>query len=161
MTVKIATVSTPGEAADLVVLIWRDAGKSKLLRFEGFDGVGKSGLAKLIAQRIDAEHVEGDRFTFKPAAPTPYAGCVRQAEFNAAIEAAFASGKSVALDAVCLDGIARAKLEVGARVRRLREAAVLQQSRPNLAPRPSPRRRGSRARGAPQHFFVPPKIKAT
>ena len=106
MTVKIATVSTPEEAADLVVLTWREAGKSKLLRFEGFDGVGKSGLAKLIAQRIDAEHVEGDRFAFKPNAPTPYAGCVRQAELNAAIEAAVASGKPVALDAVCLDEIA-------------------------------------------------------
>jgi hypothetical protein len=42
MTVKIATVRTFEEAADVVVRIWREANEPKLLRFEGFDGVGKS-----------------------------------------------------------------------------------------------------------------------
>jgi hypothetical protein len=106
MTVKIATVRTFEEAADVVVRIWREANEPKLLRFEGFDGVGKSGLAKLVVPLIDAEHVEGDKFAFKPETPTPYPGCLRQAELDAAISAAFASGKPVAMDAVCLDEVA-------------------------------------------------------
>jgi hypothetical protein len=65
-----------------------------------------SGLAKLAASRIDAEHVEGDKFAFRPATPTPYPGCLKRAELDAAISAAFASGKPVALDAVCLDEVA-------------------------------------------------------
>src|SRR5258707_7050127 len=106
MTVKIATVLTFGQAADVVVSIWREAKNPKFLRFEGFDGVGKSGLAKLVASRISAEHVEFDKFAFKPATPLPYPGCLRQAQLDAAISAAFASGKPVALDAVCLDEVA-------------------------------------------------------
>jgi hypothetical protein len=105
MTVKIATVPTFEAAADVVVRIWREAGESKRLRFEGFDGVGKSGLAKLVAPRIGAAHIEGDKFAFKPEAPTPYPGCLRQAELDAAITAAVALGKPVALDAVCLDEV--------------------------------------------------------
>lgn len=92
--------------AAVVVHIWREAGESKLLRFEGFDGVGKSGLAKLIGLQIGAEHIEGDKFAFKPEAPTPYRGCLRQPQLDAAIRSAFASGKAVALDAVCLDEVA-------------------------------------------------------
>jgi hypothetical protein len=105
MTVKIATVPTFEAAADVVVGIWREVIESKLLRFEGFDGVGKSGLARLVASRIGAEHIEGDKFAFKPEAPTPYPGCLRQAELDAAITAAVASGKPVILDAVCLDEV--------------------------------------------------------
>lgn len=85
---------------------WHEENDPKLLRFKGFDGVGKSGLAKLVASRIDAEHVEGDKFAFTPETPTPYPGCLKQAELEAAIRAALASGKPVALDAVCLDEVA-------------------------------------------------------
>jgi hypothetical protein len=106
MTVKIATVLTFGEAADVVVRIWREANDPKLLRFEGFDGVGKSGLSKLIASRIAAEHVEVDEFALKPETPTPYPGCLKQAQLDTAISAAIASGKPVVLDAVCLDEVA-------------------------------------------------------
>jgi hypothetical protein len=45
MNMKIATVRTFGEAADVVIRVWREASDPKLLRFEGFDGVGKSGLS--------------------------------------------------------------------------------------------------------------------
>jgi hypothetical protein len=106
MNMKIATVRTFGEAADVVIRVWREASDPKLLRFEGFDGVGKSGLSKLVASRIDAEHVESDKFAFRPETPTPYPGCLKQAELDAAISAAFASGKPVALDSVCLDEVA-------------------------------------------------------
>jgi hypothetical protein len=106
MTAKITTVRTFGEAADVVVRFWREANDPNLLRFEGFDGVGKSGLAKLVALQVRAEHVEFDKFAFRPENPTPYPGCLRQPQLDAAISAAFASGKPVALDAVCLDEVA-------------------------------------------------------
>jgi hypothetical protein len=102
----IATLPTFGEAADVVVRIWREASDARLLRFEGFDGVGKSGLAKLVASQISAEHVEGDKFAFKPEISTPYPSCLRRAELDTAISVAMASGKPVALDAVCLDEVA-------------------------------------------------------
>ena len=68
--------------------------------------MGKSGLAKLVALQIRAEHVEFDKFAFRPATPTPYPGCLTQPQLDAAISAAFASGKPVALDAVCLEEVA-------------------------------------------------------
>lgn len=106
MVVRVATVSTFEQAADAVVNLWSRAGRAKVLRFEGFDGVGKSGLAKLVTSRIGGEHIEGDTFAFEPNAPTPYPGCLRRAEFNAAITAAIASGKPLLLDAVCLEEVA-------------------------------------------------------
>src|SRR5262250_980240 len=94
-SVKIATGPTFEKAADVVVRVWEEAGKPKLPRFEGFDGVGKSGLAKLVAPRIGAHHVEGDKFAFRPDAPKPYWECLRRDEFDAAISAAVATGKPV------------------------------------------------------------------
>jgi thymidylate kinase len=67
-------------------------GSSKPIRLEGFDGAGKSGLAKIIAPWIGAEHIEVDKFTDKPEVETPYRGCVRQSELDLAIGAAVASG---------------------------------------------------------------------
>jgi hypothetical protein len=106
MAVKIATVQTFETATNVVVCVWEQAGKPKLLRFEGFDGVGKSGLAKLVAQRIDAEQVEGDKFAFRPDSPKPYPECLRKDEVEAAIMSAVATGKPVIFDAVCLDEVA-------------------------------------------------------
>jgi len=71
INVKISTVRTFEEAADVVIRAWREASDPRLLRIEGFDGVGKSGLAHLVASRIDGEHVESDRFAFRPKTPTP------------------------------------------------------------------------------------------
>lgn len=106
MTAKIATVATFEEAASVVVREWEKASKPNLLRFEGRDGVGKSGLAKLIAPQIGAVHIEGDKFAFKPDVSTPYSACLRKAELETAISAAIGTGTPVILDAVCLDEIA-------------------------------------------------------
>src|SRR5260370_30239963 len=86
--------------------IWDEAGKPHIIRFEAFDGVGKSGLAKLVAPKIGAEHVEIDKFAFKPEVEKPYRDCLRKEELDAAIAAVIASGKPVILDAVCLDEVA-------------------------------------------------------
>jgi hypothetical protein len=106
MTVKIATVPSFPQAADAVVRVWEDAGKPKLLRFEGFDGVGKSGLAKLVASRIGAEHVEGDTFACKRDVPTPYWECLSARDLEDAIGEAVESDAPVILDAVCLEKVA-------------------------------------------------------
>ena len=106
MTIKIATVPTFEAAVEKVVEIWRDAGSPKLIRIEGFNGVGKSGLSKLIKESIGAEQVEGDKFVNRPDKPLPYNKCIRQLEFDQAIERAIATGRVVILDAVCLDEVA-------------------------------------------------------
>jgi hypothetical protein len=106
MKTKIVTVSTFEEAADAAAWVWQDAGKPKLLRFEGFDGVGKSALAKLVVPRIGATYISGDAFASTPEVPTHYAGCLRTQELDAAISEAVRRSAPVVLDAVCLDVIA-------------------------------------------------------
>src|SRR5438128_616470 len=106
MPVKISTISSFDEATDVVVRAWQEAGRPKLLRFDGFDGVGKSGLARLVAPRIGAEHVEGDKFTSRPSASKPYWECAKAEDFAAAISGAVASRNPVILDAVCLGVVA-------------------------------------------------------
>jgi hypothetical protein len=106
MTVIIATVQTFEEAAQVVTRVWADVGKSHIIRFEAFDGMGKSGLAQLVAAKIGAEHVEVDKFAFKPELQKPYRDCLRKEELDAKISEVIASRKPVILDAVCLDEVA-------------------------------------------------------
>jgi hypothetical protein len=106
MTVKIVPTPTFEAAAIKIVEVWRDAGSHQLIRIEGFAGVGKSGLAKLVKEIVKGEHVEGDKFANKHNVPPPYAKCIRQSEFDAAVEYAIATGRVVILDAVCLDEVA-------------------------------------------------------
>jgi hypothetical protein len=100
MATLIATRQTFELAADVVSQIWQ-LHEMPILRLEGFDGVGKSGIAKLVADRIDAAHVEGDKFAFRPDEPTAYQKCLRLIELEEATSKAVASGKPVILDAVC------------------------------------------------------------
>jgi hypothetical protein len=104
--VKIATVPTFEAGAEKIVHVWSDAGSPKLIRMEGFDGAGKSGLAKLVKEQIDAEHVEGDKFVDKFDDPPPYRDCLRSDEFNASLATAIATGRVVIVDAVCLEEVA-------------------------------------------------------
>src|ERR1700686_3219905 len=106
MTMKIATVPTFEEAAQGIMRVWGEVGKPHIIRFEAFDGIGKSGLAKLVAPKIGAEHVEVDKFAFKPEVEKPYRDCLRKEKLDAAIAAVIASGKPVILDAVCLEEVA-------------------------------------------------------
>lgn len=55
---------------------------------------------------IGALHIEGDKFVNKYEEPPPYSRCLRQLEFDAAIDRAVATGRIVILDAVCLDEVA-------------------------------------------------------
>jgi hypothetical protein len=103
--VKIASCPTFETAAGKVVEMWRDAGSPKPIRLEGFAGVGKTGLAKLLANLIAGEHVAGDHFVVKFDKPPSYQECIRQSEFEAAITQAFSSGRVVILDAVCLEEV--------------------------------------------------------
>ena len=106
MTVIIVSVPYFDAAAQKIIDIWQDAGSSNLIRIEGFDGVGKSGLAALLRERLHAEHIEGDNFVSKPDAPLSYQKCVRQTELDHAIERAMSGGCVVILDAVCLEEVA-------------------------------------------------------
>jgi hypothetical protein len=104
--VKIVTVATFEKAADVVVQIWENAGKPNLLRIEGFDGVGKSGLSKLVADRIGAAHIEVDKFAFKSEVPKPYRDCLRREELEVEICSVVAKKGTTILDAVCLEEVA-------------------------------------------------------
>jgi hypothetical protein len=106
VSVKIATVSTFEAGAEKIVRAWRDARSPKLIRMEGFDGAGKSGLAKLVKGRIGAEHVEGDKFVDKFDDPPPYRDCLRRDEFDNELKQATATGRVVIVDAVCLEEVA-------------------------------------------------------
>jgi hypothetical protein len=106
MSTTIVTLPTFEAAAEKIVECWRNAGSHKLIRLEGFDGVGKSGLAKLIKEIVVGDHVEGDSFVRKYDKPPPYSACIRQPEFDAAIKRALDSGRVVILDAVCLEEVA-------------------------------------------------------
>lgn len=109
MTVKIVSVPNFDTAARKIIDIWRDAESPNLIRIEGFDGVGKSGLATLLRERLHAEHIEGDNFVSKLDAPLPYRKCMRQSELDHAIERAMSGGCVVILDAVCLEEVAPSK----------------------------------------------------
>jgi hypothetical protein len=104
--VKIAPCANFDAAAEKIVEVWHGAGSPKLIRMEGFDGAGKSGLANLVKERIGAEHIEGDKFVLKPNKPTPYRDCLRRDEFDAKLAKAIATGRVVIVDAVCLEEVA-------------------------------------------------------
>jgi hypothetical protein len=106
LTVKIASCPTFEAAAEKVVDLWRDADRPNPIRLEGFAGVGKSGLAKLVVKLVGGEHIAGDHFVSKFDAPPSYRECMRQSEFDCAIVQAFASGRVVVLDADCLEEVA-------------------------------------------------------
>jgi hypothetical protein len=106
LTVKIASCPTFQAGAEKVAEFWMDADRPTPILLEGFAGVGKSGLAKLLVKLVGGEHIAGDHFVSKFDAPPPYRECMRQAEFDYAIAQAFASGRVVALDAVCLEEVA-------------------------------------------------------
>ena len=106
LTVKIASCPTFEASAEKVVELWRAADRPNPIRLEGFAGVGKTGLAKLLVKLIGGEHVAGDHFVSKFDAPPSYRECMRQSEFDCAIAQAFASGRVAVLDAVCLEEVA-------------------------------------------------------
>jgi hypothetical protein len=72
LTVKIASCPTFESAAEKVVELWRDAERPNPIRLEGFAGVGKSGLAKLLVKLVGGEHIAGDHFVSKFDAPPSY-----------------------------------------------------------------------------------------
>jgi hypothetical protein len=106
MATKIAPCPTFDVAAEKTVQAWRDAGSPRVIRLEGVEGVGKTGLSKLLKERIGAERVAGDSFVSKFDEPPAYRDCMRQPELDIAIEKAVATGRVVILDAVCLDEVA-------------------------------------------------------
>jgi hypothetical protein len=89
---KIATVGTFEDAVEKLLKVWEEAGRPKLVRFEGFDGVGKSGLAQLFCERTGAVHIKGDAYINKPGTDQPYKACIRLSEFEAAIGARLPQG---------------------------------------------------------------------
>jgi len=106
LTVKIASCPTFEAAAEKVVELWTHAGRLTPIRLEGFAGVGKTGLAKLLVKLVRGEHVAGDHFVSRFDVPLSYRECVRQSEFDAAVRQALAWGRVVVLDAVCLEEVA-------------------------------------------------------
>lgn len=98
---EIITVENSAEAASALSAV-----ASKLIRIEGFCGVGKTTIAQIFSEVVGAAHVEGDKFAIKQQTPLPYRDCIRQEEFDAAVRNALSAGRHLILDAICLDDIA-------------------------------------------------------
>jgi hypothetical protein len=101
----IATMPSFESARDILVKRWENAGKPRLVRFEGFDGVGKTGLADLFCNFVNAVHVKGDAY-IAGKHNGPYQDGIRKADLSATISTNVASGRTVVLDAVCLEDLA-------------------------------------------------------
>ena len=105
---KIITKSNTDELAACVAE-YLSASPSKLVRIEGVCGSGKTTICRKLAENGIGLHIEIDRFATKLPKPTPYPQCLRQAELNAEIIRAMRTGKTVILDAVCLEEVAPAE----------------------------------------------------
>jgi hypothetical protein len=79
---------------------------SKLIRIEGVCGSGKTTIAQKLQARGVGLHINADHFVARPVVATPYPGCMKQSELDAAISDAIKTGEAVILDAVCLQEVA-------------------------------------------------------
>jgi hypothetical protein len=102
---KIITKSNTDEVANWITEFVASA-PSSLIRIEGVCGSGKTTIAQKLQAYGVGLHINADHFVARPSVATPYPGCVKQSELEAAIADAFKTGKVVILDAVCLEEVA-------------------------------------------------------
>ena len=94
-------------AARAIASAWKERSYPKIIRLEGFCGVGKTTIAHELKALIGALHLEADEHVDQFDEPIPpYSRCVRQAEFDALVEIAMYSNCPLVLDSVCLEEIA-------------------------------------------------------
>jgi hypothetical protein len=105
LMIKIITKSNTDEIASWITKFLLTS-PSNLIRIEGVCGSGKTTIGSKLAENGIGLHIEVDKFATKPPRPTPYPGCLRQAELDSEIDRAIQTGKIVILDAVCLDEVA-------------------------------------------------------
>ena len=91
--VKIITKSNTDEIAESIARAIADS-PAKLIRIEGVCGSGKTTIAQKLQARGVGLHINADHFAGRPAVATPYPGCVKQNEFDAAIADAHQNGES-------------------------------------------------------------------
>lgn len=102
---KIITRSNTDEIASWITEFLANS-PSSLIRIEGVCGLGKTTIAQKLQARGVGLHVNADDFVVRPTVATPYPGCMKQDELDAAIADAIKAGKVVILDAVCLGEVA-------------------------------------------------------
>jgi len=102
---KIITKSNTDELAGWITEFLARS-SSNLIRIEGVCGSGKTTIAQKLQARGVGLHINADQFAARPAVATPYPGCVKQNEFDAAIADAIKTDNTVILDAVCLEEVA-------------------------------------------------------
>ena len=90
---------------ELADLIQRTA-DCRLVRIEGLTGVGKTTLARALADRISAVVFHGDDLIERRKTGEPYRDVVRFDQLQAAITNALSCGAMVVIETVCLDEIA-------------------------------------------------------
>jgi hypothetical protein len=105
MMAKIITKSNTDEVASWIAEFLAKS-PSNLIRIEGVCGSGKTTIAQNLQARGVGLHISADHFAARPDVATPYPGCMKQNELDAAIADAVKTGKVVILDAVCLEEVA-------------------------------------------------------
>ncbi len=106
---KIITKSNSDEIAGWITK-FLSSSSSTLVRLEGVCGSGKTTIGRKLSERGVGLHINVDKFATKPSKPTPYPQCLKQEELNGAITRAIGKGKTVILDAVCLEEVAPVEL---------------------------------------------------
>jgi hypothetical protein len=104
---KIITKSNTDEIAGSIARVITNS-PTKIVRIEGVCGSGKTTIGRKLAANGIGLHIEVDKFATKPSKPTPYPQCLKLAELNREISRATQTGKTVILDAVCLEEVAPA-----------------------------------------------------
>ena len=80
------------------------------MRIEGLTGVGKTTLARALADRISAVVFHGDDLIERRKTGEPYRDVVRFDQLQAAITNALSCGAMVVIESACLDEIAPATI---------------------------------------------------
>ena len=102
---KIITKSNPDEIVSWIT-DFASRSPTSPIRIEGVCGCGKTTIARKLAASGIGVHVDFDKFATKRPKPTPYAQCLRTEDLENELTNVVKFGKTVILDAVCLEEVA-------------------------------------------------------
>jgi hypothetical protein len=93
-------------AANLLLAEWQ-LYQTQVLRLEGFMAVGKTGLAKVVANRTGARRIQTDEFAFRPQPPKrrQYEDAIDLVQLRGEAASALSTSDRVIFEGVCLEAL--------------------------------------------------------